>query len=491
MLALRGACICCRRRKVRCDRLYPCSKCKDFELECVYETSHKQKLSRARRASVIKKLKTQPISAILSPENKDDNPNGESQNWGGFPKSLLRRLIEDFFKSMHFITPILDEPTILSYFDKPPSTMRYSLVLSMCSVALLCDYTTTIGSHDKQKLASKLLDQCLTAYRNATVMDNMTVDGIRVLFFVFSSYFRLSRFKEAWFYLREAITVAQVLQLDVEEHYETITDSLEANNERILFFILFITERGFALQQPQFPLTLKNTPIKFPDVDTQQHLQYGLSQIVKLFTIAENFKSTIRNTRSDSSSEAQVMASLLLERLDFLHTMSMNMVCEIQRADFVISHLWLRLLILEHILPQSNVLSLRSHLGLSGDIDMISRDLSRSSLQVHGLGMVMKLCDILKLLGKFHGLNVTTDIPQYSINGVGTVLERICAFRELNPYAFNVPVAEFNPARLLMQNLEDGNSSKRIVRLDDETEEQANEVPLSVGDPLLSFDTFY
>lgn len=62
-------------------------------------------------------------------------------------------------------------------------------------------------------------------------------------FFLFAALFNLDRHNSAWFHLREAMTMLQILRLDEEDAYVAMEDEVEAIYSRRTFWLFFITER--------------------------------------------------------------------------------------------------------------------------------------------------------------------------------------------------------------------------------------------------------
>jgi hypothetical protein len=66
---------------------------------------------------------------------------------------------------------------------------------------------------------------------------------VQTNFFLFAALFNMERHNSAWFHLREAITMLQMLRLHEEETYLGIEDEILSLFSRRVFWLLFITER--------------------------------------------------------------------------------------------------------------------------------------------------------------------------------------------------------------------------------------------------------
>jgi hypothetical protein len=78
---------------------------------------------------------------------------------------------------------------------------------------------------------------------NPTYVEKPGLKDAQTNFFLFAALFNLDRHNAAWFHLREAMTMLQMLRLHEEDTYAVMEDDLEALYSRRSFWLLFITER--------------------------------------------------------------------------------------------------------------------------------------------------------------------------------------------------------------------------------------------------------
>jgi hypothetical protein len=84
-------------------------------------------------------------------------------------------------------------------------------------------------------------------------------------FFTAATHVELGNDRQSWFYLREAITLAQVLGLHTDEYYREM-DYMSALYCRRTY-ILFITERSFVLARHQMALLPYSLPLATPETN--------------------------------------------------------------------------------------------------------------------------------------------------------------------------------------------------------------------------------
>jgi hypothetical protein len=78
---------------------------------------------------------------------------------------------------------------------------------------------------------------------NATYIEKPVLRDAQTNFFLFAALFNLDRHNAAWFHLREAMTMLQMLRLHEEDTYMVMEDDIEALYSRRTFWLFFITER--------------------------------------------------------------------------------------------------------------------------------------------------------------------------------------------------------------------------------------------------------
>ena len=88
-------------------------------------------------------------------------------------------------------------------------------------------------------LGQLLLQEAVRVRKSFNYVENHTVRSIVTSFFLFGSYFCMNRHNAAWFHLREATTLAQLMALNEESTYTKMKDTVESAVTRRLYWLLF------------------------------------------------------------------------------------------------------------------------------------------------------------------------------------------------------------------------------------------------------------
>lgn len=249
------------------------------------------------------------------------------------------------------------------------------------------------------QLGQTLLAEALRVRKAHDYVENPSVWSVITSFFFFGSYFCLDRHNTAWFHLREATTLAQIMGMNDESTYQ-MTDVAESSRRRHLYHLLFLTERAYALQQHK-PLTLHAT-IGLPtlsDDPTESAELNGFIHLVKLFLpFDDTFVGLWNKARVGCTTEW--LARLQQQLSDAL---PLYLQCtESQAVDLRCSQQWLRTMVwqlsISHGFLSSaasdNAMSFKYPIDISRDLVHSASQFSQSAMEVHGIGLVEKLFDV-------------------------------------------------------------------------------------------------
>lgn len=229
----------------------------------------------------------------------------------------------------------------------------YCLVVSLCaymliqpnmhvSPTLLPGSSGAIGS--SAALGKTLIQDVLQVRKSLDPYENPSVDSVRSSFFLFGSYFCLEKHPTAWAYLRDASTIALLLGMHQEDAYRD-ADPLEATLNRRLYWLLYVTERAFALQS-QRPLTLYDT-IELPSVPQESREEReritGFVHLIQLFKPFDHTFVGLWNQSIETGNAADWIASLQNQLSAALPKYLKS--TEVQAVDLQTSQKWLRVMI--------------------------------------------------------------------------------------------------------------------------------------------------
>ncbi|KAM0558332.1 hypothetical protein ACHAPJ_005026 [Fusarium lateritium] len=274
--AVKRACDACHRRKVKCDGINPCRNCSTASLSCTYNAIPQKKGPKGSRAKVISELRENQRQTSLAARVHNRlhglpcpttvtpalNPTP-----GLVSGELIKMAINFYFDNLYAQLPILDRAQTerhCQFMDQ--SRDSYCLITSLCAFMMLqpgmtmppVDSYNIEGQMGANIVSSQLLlEECLRVRKGADFYDSINLNVLATNFFLFGCYYSLEMHDKAWYYLREATTMIHMAGMNKEEHYGQI-DASEAIRRRRLFWLLFVTERSYAVQR-HHPLSLQAT----------------------------------------------------------------------------------------------------------------------------------------------------------------------------------------------------------------------------------------
>lgn len=99
------------------------------------------------------------------------------------------------------------------------------------------------ASSSNISLEKALLDETLRRRKSYDYIEKPSINAVITSFFLFSCCFGLDKHNTAWFHLREATTLAQIIGMQDEKTY-MMGCPVKAASTRRLFWLLFVTERS-------------------------------------------------------------------------------------------------------------------------------------------------------------------------------------------------------------------------------------------------------
>lgn len=455
---MKQACDCCHARKIRCDGGTPCANCQATELQCTYLAVPKKKGPKGKRVSKIARLpehvsrpfvssstqSVRPITEvppvplqraeshvqshasstsapsnlrpvhrslpIASPAYKDPPPKVVEATDNAFSRSplvsddLIKACLDAFFTHKYPIMPIIDHAktyALVPKLDDLPE--QYSLLTALCAMIVLQPEFLTTLSKEQLPSSKVLIDESIRARKFCDHTENPSLAHVQTSFFFFAALFGLGKDSSAWFYIRESMTMLQLQRLHEEATYTTMADPLHKTYCRRTFWILFITERAYALQRHR-PLTLQRT-IDLPTVDPgpESTILSGFLDLVSLF---QNFDDSFMSlwNLSGSNTDSITSPQLLIQLQEILNFAIPNVAerTEIQQADLLISKQWLKTMVWQLSLTKRLLSSSSSNESMSfhypvciaRDVVAVSRMLTPKAFEANGIGILEKVFDI-------------------------------------------------------------------------------------------------
>lgn len=412
------ACDACHRRKVRCNSRQPCGNCSQAGLSCTYDAIPQKKGPKGSRAKVISELRetqkhSDPTSWMLHDGSSNyasppHSPTQYARASGLLSHELIEGCADFFFTKMYPTMPILYKDQVRNAVgEMGHSVESYCLITSFLGFMLIQPgivlktghlMDQPAGSVTNPKMGSVLMEEAIRVRKNYDYVENPTVNTVITSFFLFGCAFSLNKHNTSWFHLREATALAQILGMQDENTY-MFDNVVEMSRKRRLFWLLFVTERAYALQKHR-PLTLHAT-INLPTVD-QDPTNYSLAGFIYLVNLYRPFDDTFiglwNKSRTDCSplTLARLQQQLTEALPPFLST------TESQAADLRTSQQWLRtmvwqLSIANGFLSSTSLdtsMTFRYPIEIAKDLVEVTRQFSKQSMEIHGIGLIEKVFDV-------------------------------------------------------------------------------------------------
>lgn len=463
---VRQACDGCRTRKVRCDGRQPCVNCMGEGSECTFLAVPKKTGPKGRRkprptaadggaAAYFSTSVPSTVRCTLQlPQIHQENNTGSGRatlppssiggdgsesphiaERNGFRLSprvthaVMAACLDAFFTHKYPITPILDRKQVrhaLPHLRERPEL--YGMITACCAVMVLSPdiivingtasapsdpptrWQDSLANNDKGAdkhdipSADFLISETIRARNFCDSVEHPSLTTIQTSFFLFSAFFCLGKDTSAWHYIREAITTLQSLRLHEEATYDEMTDPTMALYGRRLFWVLFITERAYALQRHR-PLTLQSA-IKLPyAADESRYEASILPGLLDLISLFRNFDTEFITMWNVSNSPPNPASQHHLAKLQKVLELALPRITErtaIQQADLLLSREWLKLVVWQLCVSKTLLcsaspeesMSLRFPISVARNVVTTTSALPESALEANGVGILEKIFDV-------------------------------------------------------------------------------------------------
>lgn len=321
----------------------------------------------------------------------------------GMSALLLSQCMKQYFRHVYSIRPFIHEPSFTARLSQPDElTMEEKvLILSLCAVTVLHDSPEVDLSLEKRhQLGRQFLEIAIMMRKNYDWIEHGTLSAIQTSYHICVALFELKKPRSHHFYLREAVGMAYDQGLHHESTYIGM-DPIQAICARRTFAILFVTERGLAILRNK-PATITKLPVvpsEFFDEQDSMVLA-GFTALASLFAILD--EKFIDLWRSDSTSTAPYENIAALQHSLNEFYVDTNTLTEVQKADVLITHQWLRLIFWQASMRQGLVSSDATDpvfyynypIIIAKDMCRVLNQVQYEAIVVHGLGIFEKIFEI-------------------------------------------------------------------------------------------------
>ncbi|KAL2818717.1 hypothetical protein BDW59DRAFT_181849 [Aspergillus cavernicola] len=464
------ACDACSLRKIRCAGQLPCPTCIKAGFQCTFEKRPRKSgpkgprgTTRARVNEQLQNLRSEqtvpkpPISSSPIPDEVTNwNNDGlftsplvavapSPAPWeSAFTLSDVCAYLETYNQRMYPVWPVINVARLISALSADTNNCETcALAFAVCAgtgaqLQLNCDTreSTGIGLPNGMNpipLADRFAAEAERCRSEYDYRESTTIEAILVPFFLHIYYGAKGKRQTSSFLLREAVTLCQLLDLDKEKTYQGL-DPEEESYRRRTFWLLYVTERGHAMQHGTASCLAKSIGLPSSDDQNKPQVLRAFHSLVRLFASVEGVlvDSEVSAGRPNQKCSREMLVRLQHElRQRDQWPVEWN---EAQRSDISVTQQWLRMLVWQLSLSNVSMSSEPGEDSMSFTYPAhVSRDALRSistvsldALVVHGPGMQVKICDITNTL-----LDVMTcvhSLPPDMFVQTRQILHELCCY---------------------------------------------------------------
>ncbi|KAL5341425.1 fungal-specific transcription factor domain-containing protein [Aspergillus crustosus] len=394
------ACDGCKVRKVRCGGGNPCRPCLNARIQCSYNR--------------VQYLIEQNQRHKSHYGTRSERCDGSAER---LPTSVIASLLYIYHVRMYPVWPIVHVDNLIgdlqqSSDDQGNETRALATAVAAATMAQLrLDRTDT---SDRSITADAFVMECLETRRSFDYRSRVNLNTIRTAFFLHVYYENQQPGgSESILYLREAITLAQMMYLHREASYACLPLEEQQLRRRVLW-LLFVTERGVCILH-KLPVVL-NTDTAMPETDADDEPQV-LPAFLKLLALFKTFEKTRMfdivedshlglNSPLGSSGTTNTAFHEILEDRFRDGPAALERISDVQRADICVTRHWMRILTWKALSHHPTRGSATARLQMSPVYPLtVARDLvnvvcrlPQTALLAHGLGIQLKLHEVANSL---------------------------------------------------------------------------------------------
>jgi hypothetical protein len=321
------------------------------------------------------------------------------------PLVILSIALRMYKENLYGIWPLLNVEHLIRQLSNEPSNPEiYALATSLSGATLSnLDQVILHESLLEPVSAEAFIKESRRARATFDYMEPVTLNTTLTSYFLHIFYGRQPLHKQtAVFYIREAITFAQLCGMHIEETYSQFNIK-DQQVMRKLYFLLFMTERYLCIQDG-LPTVLESISLPITENEEAPEVVSGFLNLVTLFsTPGTGFfnKWTSRSQNVSIDRERLVLIQHALQRRLEISKDSND----IQNVDIIVSQHWIRSLAWKLSIQLGYVnLNSRKEMNITYPLEIAQDTLgavssfSPRSFEVHGPGMEVKMYEIISAL---------------------------------------------------------------------------------------------
>ena len=441
------ACDTCIVRKVKCNGSWPCSTCQYAvkRVPCTYLRPVGKRGRKARQPVLEDQHQSQCLLVIDGEKGGTHIVENVHQHIeevvvspldSSLPhrisKAILAPILRLYHQFSYSVWPVVNASTLLDNLDhvdfertRHDSESVACLVLALCAATMAQLHLAPVADGHRMVDSTAMAQACLRIRNNrGKHREHPDISSVLVSFFLHVYYAKANQSTSAMMYIQEAISGAQLLQLDKPSFPQEQCLDLGSGtdfiaNKKLVFPLLWVSERyvdsqeishqsthdedrGYALHLGLSPSYI-DPPLLAAHLEDDPaadiHVQ-GLLDLVNLFIAFEKI-SLCRKTHTGFTSRTDLTATE--DRLTSLHPKPMNHV-SIRMADCHITREWMRTILWQEALSLGllsssaclDLLTFEFPSRVGRDLLHSLRSFSEADLLPLGRDQVMRFRDLVR-----------------------------------------------------------------------------------------------
>lgn len=321
-----------------------------------------------------------------------------------YNKAFFLDLVPDYLEGVYPVQPVIAGHELRHYIqimDTDQDVRSFIFAFGGCTLNL-----TRYGARRTAEVVhtiEQLMDYSIDTMKPAHKHLHSSVMRAMQSMFIHNCLMSLQGSDSAFFYIRDAISIIQLLRIDHPEHVADLSPPERSRRQR-MYWQAYIHERFLAILDYRHAILppLYTLPEDDPTLPLQVH--DGFNQIIKLFRLLDpEFLNSWLGTQGGSVTSTWVEAkSHELEGDPETDARELANLSMMQRADLTITREWLRTLVWRLAMGRSllssrsskECLSLLFPVRLSQTLRQQVSSMSREDIEVHGSSITQKLFEI-------------------------------------------------------------------------------------------------
>lgn len=321
------------------------------------------------------------------------------------PLTLLSIPLRMYGEKLYGIWPLLNAENLIQRLEDDPSNPEIYALAAALSGATLSNLNQVIVHESLMEplVAESFITEAKRVRSTFDYMEPVTLNTTLISYFLHIFYGRQPlRTQTAIFYIREAITFAQLYGMHIEDSYSRYPIK-DQQVMRKLYFLLFMTERYLCINDG-IPTVLESINLPITENEETPEVVSGFLNLVTLFsTPGTDFFSKWTSHSSNVSINRERL--LLIQHALQRPLENPDYSNDIQKVDIVVSQHWMRSLAWKLSIQLGYVmLNSKREMNVTYPLEIAQDALgglskfSPEAFEVHGPGMEVKIYEIANVL---------------------------------------------------------------------------------------------